>query len=247
MRRRRERRTVPIRGEDLKWCRGGSGGRSKPRPYKGKKRRLKTRWCCGLGAQRAAPLHKFAAALAGPEGAVVPVDAVAAVRDDAGDDGAVPIGGELAARIPGTGRGGIGFVGDAIGVAASANGAALRTIAAAVPRAFDARPAPAPSSATVVAASPKGAVRPVDLGAVGRKVAGDELPSGSAHYVGSLKISRRGVTVFVGQRVEDAVAGDRGLLVGIALRAPLPEECGALISLRRRSRGVSELRKNQSG
>ena len=38
--------------------------------------------------------------LARPESAVVPVDAVAAAGDDAGDDGAGPVGGELAARIP---------------------------------------------------------------------------------------------------------------------------------------------------
>src|SRR5215475_8526772 len=100
---------------------------------------------------------------AGPEGAVVPVDAVAAVGHDAVDDGAGPICGELAARIPGAGCSGVGFVRDRVRIAATANGTALRTIPAAIPRALDSRTAPAAATAAVVAAGPKGAVRPIDL------------------------------------------------------------------------------------
>jgi hypothetical protein len=182
--------------------------------------------------------------LAGPEGAVVPVDAVAAVGDDASDDGAGPVCGELVARIPGAGGTGIGFVGQAICVAAAANGAALRAIAAAIPRTFDSRTAPA-ASASVVAALPVGAVGPIDLRAVGSERAGDKLPAGRGHDVRSLQSAGRGVALFVCEIEENAaVAGDRGLLVGVALRAPLAEEGCALIPLRERSgdrvRGMNE-------
>src|SRR5580704_12751421 len=117
---------------------------------------------------------------AGPEGAVVPVDAIAVVGDEAVDDGAGPVRGELVARIPRTGASGVLLAGEGIRLAATPNRAALRTIAAAIPGAFDARTAPA-ASAAVVAALPVGAVGPIDLRAIGSERARDELPAGRGH------------------------------------------------------------------
>src|ERR1700735_1325940 len=97
---------------------------------------------------------------AGPKGAVVPVDAVAAVGHESSDDRARPIRGELVARIPRTRGARAGLVGQSVGVAAAANIATLRAVAAAVPGAFDSRTAPA-SSSSVVAALPVGAVGPI--------------------------------------------------------------------------------------
>ena len=85
-------------------------------------------WNRGHGAQRCCARTNSAATsarLAGPVGAVVPVDAVATAGDDAGDDCTGPIRCELTARIPRTGRCGVGFGGDAVGVAATTNVAAL--------------------------------------------------------------------------------------------------------------------------
>src|ERR1700722_1794383 len=142
------------------------------------------------------------------------------------------------ARIPATGGARAGFVRQRVRVAASANGAALRAIAAAVPAAFNSRAAPSSASTAVVAPLPVGAVRPVDLGTVGSESACDELPAGRGHHVRSLEGAGRGIALFVGEIEEDAaVAGDGGLFVGIALRAPLAEEAGTLIPLRHRSSG----------
>src|ERR1700744_644467 len=100
---------------------------------------------------------------AGPEGAVVPVDAAGAIGHVAGDDRAGPVGGELTAGIKGPGAVRIGFVGQRVGVAAAANGATLRAVAAAIPGALDSRAPPATTSAAVIATRPEGAVGPLAL------------------------------------------------------------------------------------
>src|ERR1700744_4555697 len=99
------------------------------------------------------------------------------------------------------------------------------------------RQPPPPTPAAVIATRPEGAVGPIDLGTVGTERAGDELPARGGHYI-ALKSAGRGRALFVCEIEEDAaVASDGSLFTGIALRAPLAEEAGALICLLRRRLG----------
>jgi hypothetical protein len=86
------------------------------------------------------------------------------------------------------------------------------------------------TSAAIITPRPVSAIGPVDLAAIPAERSIDELPAGSLDLVGALEIAGRGIAGFIRQGKEDSVARDRGVLAGIALRAPCAEKAGALLA-----------------
>lgn len=142
------------------------------------------------------------------------------LADSSVDDGTCPVGGYLVPAYVVAGCGLTGFVLQIQTAMSLLDRARAGPVTIREPGAGEGRSV----AAAILATRPVSSIRPVDLTAIRTERAGDELPARRLNLVRALQITRRGVAVLIGQGEEDTVAGDRGVLAGISLRAPCAEE-----------------------